>query len=62
MSKDTFFSLRQLNFILWAGALVTTWHDPKHLPVGAQWIPFAGIIVALLLPNKRNIQSSTVGR
>lgn len=60
MSKDNFFSMRQLNFILWIGALVTTWHDPTHLPVGAQWIPFAGVIVALFLPGKRKFESSKI--
>lgn len=58
MSKDTFFSMRQLNFILWIAALVTTWHDPRRLPVGAQWIPFAGVIVALFVPRKRKSETA----
>jgi hypothetical protein len=60
MSKDTFFSMRQLNFILWIAALVTGWHDPRHLPVGTQWIPFAGVIVALFLPGKQKSETSRV--
>jgi hypothetical protein len=45
--------MRQINFILWIGALVTTWHDPTHFPAGHQWIPFAGMIVSLFWPGKR---------
>ncbi len=52
MGRDTFISMRQINFILWIGALMTTWHDPTHIPAGHQWIPFAGIIVALFWPGK----------
>lgn len=52
MMKDTFFSMRQVNFILWLFALVTTWRDPMHLPVGHQWIPVVGMIVALFWPAK----------
>jgi hypothetical protein len=52
MTRDTFISMRQINFILWMGALITTWHEPTHVPVGPEWIPFAGMIVALFWPSK----------
>jgi hypothetical protein len=53
MNKDRFFSMRQLNFILWVSALVATWHNPTRLPAGTQWIPFAGVVVSLFWPSKR---------
>ena len=52
MGHDTFISMRQINLILWMGALATTWHDPTHVPAGHEWIPFAGLIVALFWPGK----------
>jgi hypothetical protein len=52
--------MRQLNFILWMGALITTWHDPTHFPVGHQWIPFAGVVVSLFWPVKRKAESLRV--
>ena len=60
MSKESFFSLRQVNFVLWVGAFITTWHDPTHVPVGTQWIPFAGLIVSLFWPGKRKAENSAV--
>jgi hypothetical protein len=52
MGRENFISMRQINFILWTGALATTWHDTTHIPVGHQWIPFAGMIVSLFWPGK----------
>ncbi len=52
MGRDNFISMRQVNFVLWIAALVTTWHDPTNFPVGHQWIPIAGMVVSLFWPGK----------
>ena len=61
MALDTFISMRQINFILWMGALVTTWHEPPHVPVGHEWIPFAGMVVSLFWPGKLKPKQSKSG-
>jgi hypothetical protein len=58
MRHDTFISMRQINFILWIAALISTWHDPTHIPAGHQWIPFAGMIIALFWPAKPKTKMS----
>jgi hypothetical protein len=60
MRPDRFFSMRQLNFILWMGALLTTWRDPTHLPNGHQWIPIAGVIVSLFWPARRKAEAVAI--
>ena len=59
MRITKFLELRQLNFMLWVAAVVTTWTDVTRLPVTTV-DTFGGMIVSLFMPRARKPDSALV--
>jgi len=50
--------MRQVNFVLWIACVITcNWvgGSPWHAPTGREWIPLAGLVVALFWPRSPKI-------